>query len=578
MKLSQMHFKTLREVPTEAEIPSHILLLRAGMIKKTVAGVYTYMPMGWRTIRKIENIVREEMDAKGAEEIYTQSVQPAELWKESGRWDAYGPEMWRLKDRNDREFCLGPTAEEVFTDIVKSDVTSHRQLPRMLYQISDKYRDEARPRYGMMRSRVFIMKDNYSFDKDAAGLDESYDKMYDAYSKVFTRCGLNFRPVEADTGAIGGSNSHEFTALCEYGESDIAYCDHCDLAATVEKAACVDAAPQDDVEMLPLEKVYTPGTKTIDEVAAFLKLDKKQTIKALLFVTYDAEGNENGYVAVFIRGDRELNMTKLVNALNIPEYAIAFADEEKMSAATGCVGGFTGPMHLHDCKIIVDSELPGLKNLCAGACETDHHYINMNYGRDYKGDMIVDLKTLKEGDECPICGAPVRHARGVEVGQIFKLGTKYSEPMKAIYKDENQKDQLIWMGCYGIGISRTFQAIIDMPQNHDDNGIIWPMSVAPYHVIITQVKPGDEAQDEVAGRIYSELTKAGVEVLWDDRDERPGVKFKDADLIGIPVRITVGKRASEGVVEYKLRRDADKREKTVDEAIADAIEIVNKEK
>ena len=578
MKLSQMHFRTLREVPTEAEIPSHILLLRAGMIKKTVAGVYTYMPMGWRTIRKIENIVREEMDAKGAEEIYTQSVQPAELWRESGRWDAYGPEMWRLKDRNDREFCLGPTAEEVFTDIVKSDVTSHRQLPRMLYQISDKYRDEARPRYGMMRSRVFIMKDNYSFDKDAAGLDESYDKMFEAYSNVFTRCGLNFRPVEADTGAIGGSNSHEFTALCEYGESEIAYCDCCDLAATVEKAACVDAAPQEDVEMLPLEKVYTPNTKTIDEVASFLKLDKKQTIKALLFVTYDAEGKENGYVAVFIRGDRELNMTKLVNALDISEYAIEFADEDKMAAATGCVGGFTGPIHLHDCKIIVDSELPGLRNLCAGACEKDHHYINMNYGRDYKGDMVVDLKTLKEGDECPICGAPVRHARGVEVGQIFKLGTKYSEPMKAIYKDENQKDQLIWMGCYGIGISRTFQAIIDMPQNHDDNGIIWPMSVAPYHVIITQVKPGDEAQDAAADRLYRELTDAGVEVLWDDRDERPGVKFKDADLIGIPVRITVGKRAAEGVVEYKLRRDADKSEKTVEEAIAAAIAIVKAEK
>ena len=578
MKLSQMHFKTLREVPAEAEIPSHILLMRAGMIKKTVAGVYTYMPMGWRTIRKIENIVREEMDAKGAEEIYTQSVQPAELWKESGRWDAYGPEMWRLKDRNDREFCLGPTAEEVFTDIVKSDVTSYRQLPRMLYQISDKYRDEARPRYGMMRSRVFIMKDNYSFDKDAAGLDESYNKMYDAYNRVFTRCGLNFRPVEADTGAIGGSNSHEFTALCEYGESEIAYCDHCDLAATVEKAACVDAASQDDVEMLPLEKVYTPGTKTIDEVAEYLKLDKKQTIKALLFVTYDAEGNENGYVAAFIRGDRELNMTKLVNALNIPEYAIAFADEEKMSAATGCVGGFTGPMHLHDCRIIVDSELPGLKNLCAGACEKDHHYINMNYGRDYQGDIVADIKTLKEGDPCPICGAPVRHARGVEVGQIFKLGTKYSEPMNAVYKDENQKDQLIWMGCYGIGISRTFQAIIDMPQNHDDNGIIWPMSVAPYHVIITQVKPGVEAQDKVAERIYNELAGAGVEVLWDDRDERPGVKFKDADLIGIPVRITVGKRASEGIVEYKLRRDADRSEKTVEEAISDAVAIVNAEK
>ena len=578
MKLSQMHFKTLREVPAEAEIPSHILLMRAGMIKKTVAGVYTYMPMGWRTIRKIENIVREEMNAKGAEEIYTQSVQPAELWKESGRWDAYGPEMWRLKDRNDREFCLGPTAEEVFTDIVKSDVTSYRQLPRMLYQISDKYRDEARPRYGMMRSRVFIMKDNYSFDKDPAGLDESYDKMYDAYSRVFRRCGLNFRPVEADTGAIGGSNSHEFTALCEYGESEIAYCDHCDLAATVEKAACVDAAPQDDVEMLPLEKVYTPGTKTIDEVAEYLKLDKKQTIKALLFVTYDAEGNENGYVAVFIRGDRELNMTKLVNALNIPEYAIQFADEEKMSAATGCVGGFTGPMHLHDCKIIVDSELPGLKNLCAGACETDHHYINMNYGRDYEGDMVVDLKTLKEGDACPICGAPVHHARGVEVGQIFKLGTKYSEPMKAIYKDENQKDQLIWMGCYGIGISRTFQAIIDMPQNHDENGIIWPMSVAPYHVIITLVKPGDPDQEAAADNIYKDLLAAGVEVLLDDRDERPGVKFKDADLLGIPVRITVGKRAPEGIVEYKLRREDDRTEKTVEEAVAAAIAIVNAEK
>ncbi len=578
MKLSQMHFRTLREVPTEAEIPSHILLLRAGMIKKVAAGIYSYMPMGWRTIRKIEQIIREEMDAKGAEEIYTQNVQPAELWKESGRWDAYGPEMWRLKDRNDREFCLGPTAEEVFTDIVKSDVSSHRQLPRMLYQITDKYRDEARPRYGMMRSRVFIMKDNYSFDKDAAGLDESYDKMYEAYSNVFSRCGLNFRPVEADTGAIGGSNSHEFTALCEYGESEIAYCDCCDLAATVEKAACVDAAPQDDTAMLPLEKVHTPGTKTIDEVAAFLKLDKKQTIKALLFVTYDAEGNEQGYVAVFIRGDRELNMTKLVNALDIPEYAIAFADEAKMAAATGCVGGFTGPMHLHDCRIVVDSELPGLRNLCAGACETDHHYINVNYGRDYKGDIVTDLKTLKEGDACPICGAPVRHARGVEVGQIFKLGTKYSAPMHAVYKDENQQDQLIWMGCYGIGVSRTFQAIIDMPQNHDESGIIWPMAVAPYHVIITEVKPGDEAQDAVSQKIYDALTKAGVEVIWDDRNERPGVKFKDADLIGIPVRITVGKLAGESIVEYKRRRDADKREIGVEEAIAAAIEIVNAER
>ncbi len=578
MKLSQMHFKTLREVPNEAEIPSHILLLRAGMIKKTVAGIYNYMPMGWRTIRKIEQIVREEMDAQGAEEMYSQILQPGEFWVQSGRWGAYGPEMWRLKDRSGRDFCLGPTAEEIYTDIARNDITSYRQLPRMLYQFTDKFRDEARPRYGMMRSRVFIMKDNYSYDRDPEGMDVSYNKMFEAYTNSFLRCGLNFRPVEADTGAIGGSNSHEFTALCEYGESEIAYCDCCDLAATVEKAACVDAAPQNEVEMLPLEKVFTPGTKTIDEVADYLKLDKKQTIKALLFVTYDEEGKENGYVAAFIRGDRELNMTKLVNALDIPSYAIEFADEEKMSKATGCVGGFTGPMHLHDCKIVVDSELPGLKNLCAGACETDHHYINMNYGRDYEGDMVVDLKTLKEGDACPNCGAPVRHARGVEVGQIFKLGTKYSEPMGAYYKDENQQDQPIWMGCYGIGVSRTFQAIIDMPENHDENGIIWPMSVAPYHVIITEVKPGDPEQDKVSGKIYEELTKAGVEVLWDDRDERPGVKFKDADLIGIPVRITVGKRAGEGFVEYKLRREPEKSDKSADEAIVAAIAIVNAEK
>ena len=577
MKLSKSFFKTLREVPNEAEIPSHILLLRAGMIKKTAAGIYSYMPMGWRTVRKIEQIVREEMDAQGAQEIATSVLQPSELWEESGRWAAYGPEMWRVNDRNGRPFCLGPTAEEVFTDIVRNDISSHRQLPFMLYQITDKFRDEARPRYGMMRSRNFIMKDNYSFDKDPEGMDVSYMKMYEAYTNVFNRCGLTFRPVEADNGAIGGTGSHEFTALCEFGESEIAYCDSCDMAATVEKAECVDA-PADTCEMLPLEKKLTPGTKTIEEVSDFLGIEQSKTIKALLFITYDEEGNEKEYVAAFIRGDRELNMTKLVNALGIREFDIVFADEDAMHEATGCVGGFTGPMHLHDCKIVVDSELPGLKNMCAGACETDHHYINVNYGRDYKGDIVTDIKTLKEGDPCPICGKPVKHARGVEVGQIFKLGTKYSVPMGAVYKDENQKEQPIWMGCYGIGVSRTFQAIIDMPQNHDDFGIIWPMSVAPYHVIITEVKPGDEVQDQVSQKIYDELTSRGVEVIWDDRDERPGVKFKDADLIGIPVRITVGKLAGEGKVEYKLRREADRHEMTVEEAISAAVEIVNKER
>ncbi|MBR0455413.1 MAG: proline--tRNA ligase [Firmicutes bacterium] len=577
MKLSKSFFRTLREVPNEAEIPSHILLLRAGMIKKTAAGIYSYMPMGYRTIKKIENIVREEMDAKGAQEISTSILQPGELWEESGRWDAYGPEMWRLNDRNGRGFCLGPTAEEVFTDIIRNDITSYRQLPMMLYQITDKFRDEARPRFGMMRSRNFIMKDNYSFDKDEEGVEKSYMQMYDAYTNVFTRCGLTFRPVEADNGAIGGSGSHEFTALCEYGESQICYCDSCNLATTIEKAACKDA-PEDPAEMLPMEKVHTPGTTTIEEVANYLGMDQKQTLKALMFETYGEDDKVNGYVAVFVRGDRELNMTKLVNALGVHEYAIAFADEEKMAEKCGCVGGFTGPVGLHDCIIVADSEVPGLKNLVAGACEEDHHIKNVNYGRDWKADIVTDVKNLLEGDPCPVCGAPIKHARGVEVGQIFKLGSKYSAAMGAYYKDDNQKDHPILMGCYGIGISRTFQAIIDMPENHDENGIIWPMSVAPYHVIITVMKPEDEVQKEVAEKVERELEAAGVEVILDDRKERPGVKFKDADLIGIPIRITVGRGAADGIIEYKMRRDTDKVELTVDEGIAKAIETVNAEK
>lgn len=576
MRLSKMHIKTLREVPNEAEIPSHILLLRTGMIRKLVSGVYGFMPLGWRSIRKIEDIVRQEMDGTGAQEIHMSAVQPAELWQESGRWYAYGPELWRLKDRNGRDFCLGPTHEEIFTDIVRNDISSYRQLPMNLYQIQTKYRDEARPRFGLMRSREFIMKDAYSFDKDYAGLDESYKEMYDAYDRIFRRCGLSCRPVEADSGAIGGSNSHEFTAISDVGESEIAYCEQCSMAATTERAECVDAPAQTDIGELTMEEVHTPGTKTIEEVASFLNLDKKQTIKALLFVTYDQEGNENGYVAAFVRGDRELNMTKLINALDIPEHAIEFADEEKMSAATGCVGGFTGPCGLHDCTVVVDSELPGLKNMCAGACKEDHHLINVNYGRDYKGDIITDLKVLQEGDPCPVCGAPIKHARGIEVGQVFKLGTKYSESMGAMYVDENQKEQPIVMGCYGIGVTRTLAAVVE--QHHDENGIIWPMSVAPYHVIITLVKPDDETQAAAAEKIYKALNDARVEVLLDDRKERPGVKFKDADLLGIPVRITVGKLAGEGKVEYKLRRDAEKEEITMEDAISRTIEIVNNEK
>ena len=576
MRLSKMHLKTLREVPNEAEIPSHILLLRTGMIRKLVSGIYGFMPMGWRSVRKIEDIVREEMDRTGAQEIHMSAVQPAELWEESGRWSHYGPELWRIKDRNGRDFCLGPTHEEIFTDIVRNDISSYKQLPENLYQIQTKYRDEARPRFGLMRSREFVMKDAYSFDKDNEGLDKSYQDMYDAYTRIFTRCGLYFRPVEADNGAIGGSNSHEFQALTSVGESEIAYCEKCDMAATTERAGCVDAASEDGVEMLPMEKVHTPGTKTIEEVADFLGIPKEKTIKALLFVTYDDDYKENGYVAAFVRGDRDCNMTKLINALGIPEHQIEFADEEKMHDATGCVGGFTGPTALHDCTIVVDSELPGLKNMCAGACEEDHHLINVNYGRDYKADIVTDIKVLKEGDPCPCCGAPVKHARGIEVGQVFKLGTKYSEAMHAMYVDENQQEKPIVMGCYGIGVTRTLAAIVE--QHHDEDGIIWPISVAPYHVIIEEMKPGDEAQDKVAADLEEQLEKAGVEVLVDDRKERPGVKFKDADLIGIPVRITVGKKAPDGIVEYKLRREDEKRELSVEDAAAEAIALVNKER
>lgn len=575
MRLSKMHLKTLREAPADAVLESHKLLVRANMIKQEAAGVYMFPKLGWRTIRKIEDIVRQEMDYVDCQEIHMPHINPGELWQETGRWYAYGPELWRIQDRNGTDFVLNPTCEEMFTDFVRKEWSSYRELPFSLYHIQFKYRDESRPRYGLLRTREFIMKDAYSFDATEEDLHTAYMRQYHAYEKIFTRCDLDYRVVEADNGPIGGSNSHEFSALSDWGESDILYCNNCGMAATVERAECVDDKPVVE-EMNEKEIVYTPGTKTIEDVCNYLKLPVEKSIKALLFVTYDTDLQPKDYVAAFVRGDRQVNMIKLVNALDIPEHYIEFADENVMGPLTGCVGGFTGPVGLKNCITVVDSELVGTVNMMAGANKEDHHMTGVCYGRDYKGDIVTDIKTLQEGDACPHCGKPVNFRRGIEVGQIFKLGLKYSESMNTTFKDEKGENHPYWMGCYGIGVSRTMQAIVE--QHHDEHGIIWPLSVAPYHVIVTVVKSNDETQMELATAIEEKLERAGVEVLVDDRDERPGVKFKDADLIGIPIRITVGKLAGEGNVEYKLRREEDKEVLSADEAVSKAIELVNLEK
>ena len=574
MRLSRTHFTTLREAPSDAEIPSHIWLLRAGMIRKSVSGIYNFMTFGWRTVRKIEQIIREEMDAAGAQEIVTSPVQPAELWHESGRWAVYGPELWRLKDRHGREFALGPTAEEVVTDIVRNEINSYRQLPRNIYQIQLKYRDEARPRYGLIRSREFIMKDAYSFDRDGEELDASYKIMRAVYTRIFQRCGLEFRPVHADSGPMGGKDSEEFIAFGEYGESEVVYCGGCDFAATAEQAEGVDAAVSDE-EPMALESKHTPDAKTIDKVAGYLSLPKEKTLKALLMTIYDEVEQDGGYpikehIAVFIRGDRELNLIKLRNALGgIGEHLIEFADEAAMGPLTGSVAGFIGPVGLRGCRIICDSEVPGLRNLCSGALRKDYHYVNVNYGRDWTADVVADLKLVHENDPCPVCGEKLRLARGMEVGQIFKLGTKYSEALGATYKDENQTERLITMGCYGIGVTRTMAAVVE--QYHDEKGIIWPMAVAPFHALVCLLQNAGEDAVRLAEEIYNELLSEGVETVIDDRDERPGVKFHDADIVGLPIRITVGKKAAEGIVEYKRRHEAESTELTAQEAVRRAV-------
>ncbi|OOM74411.1 proline--tRNA ligase [Clostridium sp. BL-8] len=542
MKMSNMLISTLREVPAEAEIDSHKLMLRAGMIRKMAAGVYNYMPIGLRALKKIEDIVRDEMNAAGAQEFLASAIIPAELWQESGRWDAYGAEMFRLKDRGERDFCLGPTHEEVFTDIARNEIKSYKQLPLNLYQIQTKYRDERRPRFGVMRSREFVMKDAYSFDKDQEGLDLVYDKMHDAYVKIFNRCGLDAKCVAADSGAIGGANSAEFMVKSEVGEDDVVFCSECDYAANIEKASS-PAEKEERQELMEVEKIATPDSRGIEEVSEFLNISPKKTVKALL---YNVDGK---IVAVFVRGDREVNEVKVANASNASG-DIEMASHEEYIKAAGCDIGFAGPVGIKADLILVDEEVTNMYNFVAGANETGYHLKNLNYGRDFEG-TIGDFRNVTEGQKCPVCGGKVTIARGTEVGHIFKLGTKYSEAMNAKFIDEDGKEKPFIMGCYGIGVTRTMASIIE--QHHDENGIIWPLSVAPYHVSVIPVNVKDEEQTRIANELYEELINMGIEALLDDRNERAGVKFKDSELIGIPMRVTVGKKINDGEVEFKLR-------------------------
>ena len=543
MRSSQLFCPTLREVPSEAEVISHQLLLRAGFIRKASGGVYTYLPLAYRVIKKIENIVREEMDQAGGQEVLMPIMQPAELWQKSGRWEVYGDEMFRLQDRHKRYFALGPTHEEIITTLVDGDVHSYRDLPILLYQIQNKYRDEIRPRFGLMRGREFIMKDLYSFDIDDEGLDVSYQKMYYAYNQIFTRLGLKYRVVEADSGAIGGNESHEFMVLADSGEAEIVYCDNCDYAANVEKAVCIAEKAETKGDLLPMEKIHTPGQRTIQDLTDFLKIGKDEQIKTLM---YDADGE---LIAAILRGDRELNEIKLKNALGCNE--LLMANEEDVRRSSGAGFGSLGPVGMN-VKIYADLEVVTMKNFTCGANEDDYHFTNVNLGRDFVPEAILDIRNAVPGDPCPLCQEQLKLLRGVEVGHIFKLGTKYSDVMGATFRDQNGQSCPFVMGCYGIGISRTMAAAVE--QNSDENGIIWPIPIAPYHVIVVPVNSNNEEQIQAANSIYKILEQEGLEVLIDDRDERAGVKFKDADLIGIPVRITIGPKAlQENKVEVKKR-------------------------
>ena len=549
MLASKLYAPTLREVPSDADVVSQQLMLRAGFMRKVANGLYSFLPLGWRSIKKIEAIIREEMDRSGAQEVMMPILQPADIWKESGRWNAYGAEMMRINDRHDVEYCLGPTHEEMITTLVKNEINSYRQLPVNLYQIQSKFRDERRPRYGLMRSREFIMKDGYSFDIDDAAADVSYKTMYDAYSRIFTRCGLTFRPVEADSGAIGGSNTHEFMAIAEAGEADIIHCSACDYAANIEIGK-PGIMKQVEEALKELEVVDTPQASTIEAVAEMLNLPLEKTIKAVVYAI------EDKVILAMVRGDHDVNEVAVQHAVNgsvEPEMATPEQLEK-----VGLTAGFISPVGLKqtdDFAIVVDESVMETYNVCGGANKADAHYININPKRDFNTEDIIvaPIRLITKDDVCPECHSPLEYSKGIEVGQVFKLGTKYSESLQATYLNQNGRPNAMVMGCYGIGVSRTLAATIE--QYHDENGIIWPRAIAPFEVVIVPINAKDEALMSTSTTIYDTLLNDKVDVLLDDRKDRAGVKFKDADLIGYPLRITVSKNTLESnEVEIRIRK------------------------
>lgn len=560
MKWSNMYIPTLKEAPGDAEVISHKLLLRAGMIRKLTAGIYSWLPLGVRTLNKSANIVREEMNRAGAQEVFLPAIQPADLWKETSRWQIYGKELLRMKDRHDRDYCFGPTHEEVVTDLLRGEVRSYRQLPINLYQIQTKFRDEIRPRYGIMRGREFLMKDAYSFDRDDAGADKSYMSMFEAYKSTFLRMGLKFRPVEADSGAIGGNFSHEFMVLADTGEDAIAFCNSCEWASNVERAKVNLPEASKPAECPKMEDLSTPGQHTIEEICTFLKVAPQKLVKTLLF---EADGKP---VAALVRGDRELNEIKLKNMIGAIE--VVLAEPEKVSEWTQAAVGFAGPCRLDKLcpgiRLVADNELKGTSDMVTGANKTDTHTLHVCLERDVPGIEWGDLRSISEGDPCPRCGGSVGFALGIEVGHVFKLGTKYSQAMNAVFLDENGKELPMIMGCYGIGVSRVVAACIE--QCNDEDGILFPPALAPFEALLINLDPKSEEVSAKSQALYEELQAQGIEVLLDDREERPGVKFKDADLIGFPMQIVVGGNSlARGVIEAKNRKTGEKIELPVDD-------------